>query len=130
MTIDTNEWLAKYADTFYNVYWTGPKRPILEKFRKLAGTENYILYVEATKSSKLVYHFTDKKMISHDIAEFPHLSICFPDGMTIKGLDQILDFAEMMHSKFPKRFVLAIFDTHIDNETVTRIPAFFFDGKQ
>ena len=92
MTTDTNEWLAKYAKTFYDLYWTGPKRPILENFRKLAGTENYILYVTATKSSKHVYHFTDKNIISQDMANFSHLSICFSDGMIIKGLDQILDF--------------------------------------
>ena len=129
MTTDTNEWLSQYVTTFHNVYWKGPRRNILEKVRKLAGNENYILYVQASKSSKHIYHFIDEKTVYQDVADFPHLSICFSDGTIVKGLDKILKVADELHKLSPDGFVFALFDTFIDDETVTRIPSFWFDKK-
>ena len=118
---NTDEWLDLYASTFHDLYWTGPKRALLEKARKLAGPEDYILHVIAAKSSRHIYHFIDQKTISQDAANFSDLSIGLPDGTMIKGLNQILKVTEAMREMFADKFVLAFFDVINDDETVTRI---------
>ena len=75
-----------------------------------------------------MYHFTDQETIAKEASNFPDLSLVLPgEEVEVKGLGQILEFAEWMHeacadNNKPEAFVLALFDVLNDNETVTRLP--------
>jgi hypothetical protein len=120
------EWIKKYAQTFHNLYWKGPKRPLLNKARQLAGRDDYILHVVAASSSKPLYHFIDQQTIANDADKFPMLGVNLPGHGLVKGLVHVLALAEAFHNacgERPEAFVLAVFDVvdDKDDETVTRV---------
>lgn len=140
MTSDEEVWLSKYADTFHNLYWKGPKREILNNARKLAGNDCFILHISAKPSEKHTYFFMNYEMAIPDADEFPNVSITIPTVLhptgpiPLKGLGKILRFSRALHLKLcemgsDKKFVLALFDYDLNtkDDTVLRKPALWID---
>ena len=122
MINDKEVWLSKYAETFHDLYWSGPKRNILDNARKLQGNDNYILYVVANPSKKTFYYFTNYETLMEDADAFPNISITV-GNTTFKGLRQVLMFSYEMHKaaiRKSKNIVLALFDMSNKDGTVLR----------
>lgn len=120
MINDKELWLSQYAKTFYDLYWEGPKRVILDRARKLEGDDCYILHIVAEVSKKHSYHFITYEMAMADADKFPDVPITVGDS-TFQGLRQVLMLSKECHeaaTSKSKKFVLALFNASNKDGTV------------